>query len=54
MIYILSLLVSTTPTPHVWGLCDLIDFELKQGVELEIITSAERDEIYQRCLVKHG
>ena len=51
---LLPLLITLTPTPQVWGLCDLIDAELRLGVELELITEDERSEVYNRCLVKHG
>ena len=54
MTYILSLLLTTTPSPQIWGLCDLIDVELRLGVELELITEDERSEVYNRCLAKHG
>ena len=54
MTYLLSLLLTTTPTPSVWNLCDLVDVELRLGVDLELITEDERSEIYNRCLAKHG
>jgi len=59
MRYLLPLLLLLAPPvfatePDPLGLCELVDYELQQGVAFGYITEEQRNQIYIRCLVNYS
>ena len=59
MRYLLPLLLLLAPPvfaaePDPSELCELLDYELKQGVDFGYITDKQRNEVYIRCLVNYS